>query len=425
MSFIITRSDLLAPKKEQVDSLMPYLIEVLREALGHTAQDVRLGNVRCVSSKRGWWTKDVKEAIWERGGGGWLVGKVNVGKSNLFECIFPKGRKHEISFSSPRPASKLSMGEGTDNTELGLLPATLAHKEEFKLPDSPPGGKTALSEYSLLPPAPPEQRFPVLPIVSALPGTTASPIRLPFGSGKGELIDLPGLIRGSLEDYVLDEHKEDLVMRQRVKADQLSIKPGQSLVIGGIVRITPTHFEQVLLAYPFLPLNCHVTSNDKAINLQNQTEVSHVPTIAKPGVGDLMRSAGVFHLQWDVTKQRAGPLTRPSAVGMKAQNLPFVVYSADLVIEGCGWVELVVQVRRRVIESQSQDTRDSYLPTRFPEVEVFSPNGQHVGIRRPMNAWLLGGPKPVAIADRSTRPRRSMKGVKKNSKKIALLAVGV
>ena len=53
MSFIITRSDLLAPKKEQVDSLMPYIVEVLRDALGGTGENVRLGNVRCVSAKRG------------------------------------------------------------------------------------------------------------------------------------------------------------------------------------------------------------------------------------------------------------------------------------------------------------------------------------------------------------------------------------
>src|SRR5205814_10496765 len=95
VSFIITRSDLLAPQKEQVDSLMPYLRMVLRDALGPTGHKIRLGNIRCVSSKRGWWTKVLKEEIWERGGGGWMVGKVNVGKSHLFQSIFPKGRSQE------------------------------------------------------------------------------------------------------------------------------------------------------------------------------------------------------------------------------------------------------------------------------------------------------------------------------------------
>jgi hypothetical protein len=75
-----------------VDVLMPYVREVLRDALGRENKDARLGNVRLVSAKRGWWTKQVKEDIWERGGAGWMVGKVNVGKSNLFEAVFPKGR---------------------------------------------------------------------------------------------------------------------------------------------------------------------------------------------------------------------------------------------------------------------------------------------------------------------------------------------
>ncbi|KAH0405644.1 hypothetical protein KCU90_g24879, partial [Aureobasidium melanogenum] len=102
VSFIVTRSDLLAPNKEQVDSLMPYLRETLRDALGRTGRNVRLGNMRCVSAKRGWWTKQVKEDIWERGGAAWMVGKVNVGKSNLFEVAFPKGRAQE-KLPKPQP----------------------------------------------------------------------------------------------------------------------------------------------------------------------------------------------------------------------------------------------------------------------------------------------------------------------------------
>lgn len=425
MSFIITRSDLLAPKKEQVDSLMPYLLEVLRDALGHTARDVRLGNVRCVSSKRGWWTKEVKEAIWERGGGGWMVGKVNVGKSSLFECIFPKGRSQEVNFQSMRRDAKTDIGRTAVTLRQDSLSATSAREEDPLVGELPHHENEALSEHSLLPPAPAEERFPVMPVVSSLPGTTASPIRLLFGSGKGELIDLPGLERGNLEDYVLDEHRQDLVMRQRVKPEASSIKPGQSLLVGGMIRITPTNPSQVLLAYPFLPIKCHVCSTERATSVQTQQITSGIPTVARPGVGNLVRCAGEFEMKWDVTKHRTGPLTRPSAVGLKAQALPFVVYSADLLIEGCGWIELVVQVRKRDIESKMELLDDSNDGTRFPVVEVFSPNGQHVGIRRPMNAWLLGGPKPVAVADRTTRPRRSMKGVKKELKKAKRAAAGI
>ena len=425
MSFIITRSDLLAPRKEQVDSLMPYLIEVLRDALGHTARDVRLGNVRCVSSKRGWWTKEMKEIIWERGGAGWMVGKVNVGKSNLLECIFPKGRNQEVDFQSLRRAAKPNFGGTAIESSPTSLIATTGPEQNMLVAASPQDENNVMPENSLLPPAPPEERFPVMPIVSSLPGTTASPIRLLFGGGKGELIDLPGLARESLEDYVLDGHKQDMVMRHRVTPGQITIKPGQSLLVGGLLRITPANPDHTLLAYPFLPFKCHVTSTEKALSLQNRELPSGVPTLAKPGVGDLVRSAGVFKLEWDVTRQRTGPLTRNSAVGLKVQTLPFVVFSADLLIEGCGWIELVVQVRKRAIESRANDSESTYGLAHFPEIEVFSPNGEHVGIRRPMNAWLSGGPKPVTVANRRARPRRSMKGVKKNLKKLARAAAGI
>jgi len=63
--------------------MMPYLTTVLRDALGRSGKDVRLGNVRCVSAIRGWWTPTLKEEIFKRGGGGWMVGKVNVGKSQF------------------------------------------------------------------------------------------------------------------------------------------------------------------------------------------------------------------------------------------------------------------------------------------------------------------------------------------------------
>ena len=43
ISFIITRSDLLAPQKSQVDALMPYLVQVLRDALGPSGKDGTTG----------------------------------------------------------------------------------------------------------------------------------------------------------------------------------------------------------------------------------------------------------------------------------------------------------------------------------------------------------------------------------------------
>ena len=410
MSFIITRSDLLAPEKEQVDSLMPCILQVLRDALGESAESMRLGNVRCVSSKRGWWTKQVKQDIWNRGGGGWMVGKVNVGKSNLFENVFPKGRNNDYSLGSWRhPAQQESPS--------GLPEANGGEQQVSQSPQDPPEEvESQLPEDSLLPPAPPETPYPVLPLVSSLPGTTASPIRVPFGGGKGELIDLPGLARGDLEQYVTEVHKANLVMHDRVKPEQLVIKPGQSLLVGGLLRLTPTTPDLVFLAYPFLPLRCHVTSTERAIALHTQREDSGVFTVAKPGIGSRMRSAGTFSLRWDVTKQRAGPLTKAAAAGLSTKSLPFMVFSADILVEGCGWIELVVQVRKRDMETRSEPSE--LFDTRpYPRIEVSSPDGGHVGVRQPLGIWSLCGKKRTPQSKAPVRPRRSMKGVKKNLKR--------
>lgn len=401
LSFIITRSDLLAPKKEQVDKLMPYLIEVLRDALGSSAKDIRLGNVHCVSSKRGWWTANLKEDIWNRGGGGWMVGKVNVGKSNLFECVFPKGRNEKVNFTSSR--GTLSRSEIQSGAEKTRIPT----------PDLKPDLEhDILKEDELLPPAPVEQAFPVMPVVSSLPGTTASPIRLPFGGGRGELIDLPGLRRSDLETFVADEHKSKLVMQQRLKPEQYVLKPGQSLLLGNLIRITPKSPGVTVLAYPYVPFPGHVTSTEKAVEIHTQRRDSCIPSIMKPGVGGSMSTAGTFQMKWDVTKKRVGPLMAPMAVGLKAEVLPFKVFSMDLLIEGCGWVELVAQIRKRDLELLDIKN-DHAIRGHFPAVEVFSPEGRHIGARQPMSAWLLGGRKQIS---RRVRPRRSMKGVKRRTK---------
>lgn len=416
VSFIITRSDLLAPKKEQVDTLMPYIVQVLRDALGASADNARLGNVRCVSSKRGWWTKQVKEEIWNRGGGGWMIGKVNVGKSGLFENVFPKGRTEDINFDSLRRTTQQGPRAGVFTRAQSDSKAT-ERELQFARPYDALQQKdeTNLLDDSLLPPAPPEIPFPVMPVVSSLPGTTASPIRLPFGNGKGELVDLPGLPRGDLESFITENHRLDFVMRHRIKPEQLTIKPGQSLLIGGLVSITPLTPEVTMLAYPFVPLNTHVASTERIKTVHTRQELSGIPTIARPGAGTRMHSAGIFPLKWDVTKKRAGPLTNPAAAGLKAQILPFIVFSLDVLIEGCGWVEIVAQVRRKLFEAESN--REELFDDRpYPRIEVVSPDGRHIGVRRPMAAWLLNGDKPGSSSKSTIRPRRSMKGVKKRLK---------
>ena len=463
VSFIITRSDLLAPKKEQVDTLLPYLREVLRDTLGRSGRNVRLGNVRCVSAQRGWWTKTVKEDIWSRGGAGWMIGKVNVGKSALYEVVFPKGRQQEdVDVAKIRQREEqalLQTAIGDTNEEDATSNANLHQRVPVRVDsfadspgelsegsmkveaNSPDAFQESLLETegfdqdidnddllpdeqslgTLLPPAQPETAYPSMPLVSALPGTTASPIRIPFGNGKGELIDLPGIERSTLDTHVRPEFRKHLIMKSRVVPEQYTIKPGQSLLIGGLIRITPKNEDLVFLAYPFVPLDAHVTSNDKAIAIQTgispegEAYPGTVSTIATDTAKQHIKQAATFKLDHDVTKARTGSLTDRSAGKQRVANLPFIVYSADILIESVGWIELTCQVRSRQKSFIVETVRDAFGEDTFrkqgpliPEVEVWSPEGKFVAVRRPMNAWVLGGPKKVAKHLQRQRPRHSI-----------------
>lgn len=490
ISFIVTRADLLAPKKEQVDSLMPYVKDVLRDALGRVNNKARLGNVRLVSAKRGWWTKEVKEDIWERGGAGWMVGKVNVGKSNLFEAVFPKGRgadyqnirkirsaaEREQMLSDAKSLEELSSlqqqlaEEDAETERRALQPREHIHKppeedefdpqEDFEDPDA------------LLPPPQPYNPYPVLPIASSLPGTTASPIRIPFGRNRGELVDLPGLARTTpgLETFVQPSSHDDLVMTSRINSQRYTLKPGQSLILGGgLIRLTPLTESLIFLLHPFVPLHPHITRTDKAIDYQRQTSDRQLqtPSILAPNVGHTMSSAGVFKLKYDVTKHLAGPMTSSMAGKMKPENLPFRIWSTDILIEGVGWIEVSAQIRRpqgwkpvglvkkdpnharkeklaaqqnfrdkqdrkfaaiaraekdgldvdQVLKEEfyQDEMREKFkdLEDEYPEIEIFSPLGKFVGSRRPMCASVVSGPRIVASRDRTVRPRRSMVSVKR------------
>lgn len=505
MSFIITRSDLLAAKKEQVDAMMPYLRETLRDALGRSAKDVRLGNVKCVSAQRQWWTGGLKEEIFKNGGGSWMVGKVNVGKSRLLHEIFPKGKREVASAAEGYKSIALETRiEGQPGAADSL--ADSASYEDIPLAslgESMPSETAPIDTTSLLPPLPTEVAYPTMPIVSSLPGTTASPIRLSFGAGKGEVIDLPGLSRGDIEKHIEPIHRDSLVMKKRIEPKQQNIQPDQSLLLGGFIRITPTS-DLTYLAYNFTPLHEHKTSTQKAIEVQMRgEEAKDVENIALPEAAEKTKLAGTFHLKWDVTKQRAGPLTNSTMVGLKADKLPFKVMAADLLIEGVGWVEIVAQVRRRRDDKPKSKSRNDeaaqhaasargnsegeasvagYTPLTFerdtpqpssltaataeadvrysplgtsisststetsnesdspasaaastpldwdpaptkqeepidptwPSFEVYTPEGKFVTTRRPMNAWMnvLERPKKPGV-----RPRKSMKGKKKEEKK--------
>ncbi|KAH8435040.1 uncharacterized protein LDX57_012669 [Aspergillus melleus] len=377
ISFIITRSDLLAPTKEQVDSKMDYVRSILRDALKSQSGDYRLGNVHMISAHRGWWTKTVKEEISEHGGGIWVVGKANVGKSSFIEACFPK-----------------------DSKTLEKFAELVERRREEEMLISKPIQTSTPDSDGLLPPAPREEQYPILPVVSSLPGTTVSPIRIPFGRGRGEMIDLPGLERTEIANHVVDSHKRDLIMTKRIKPERHSIKTGQSLLLGGgLVRITAVNPDHVVMAACFLPIEAHITKTEKAIEMQAQQRQYPGDNIVKEGSGDTIASAGVFDLKWDVTQSHL-PISIAKAMqdkGIQPPRLPYRVMSTDILIEGCGWVELTVQVRANADGNES--------PRSSPQVEVFSPNGQHIGSRKPIECWRF-----TAEKNSSDRRKRASRG---------------
>ncbi|EFX06401.1 duf974 domain containing protein [Grosmannia clavigera kw1407] len=421
LSFVITRADLFAPHKQQVDRMMTWVRETLRDALGRMGRHVRLGNVRCVSARRSWWTTELREEVWQRGGASWLVGKANVGKSNLVHQVFPKGR---MGVEKAAPKRLLSL----ERTSSGSYSLEGVDEEDEDL------GEPGL----LLPPRPTETNYPQMPVVSAVAGTTASPIRIPFGGGRGELIDLPGLARRGLAEVVAPQHRDDLVMKLRVQPEQEVLKgPWQSLLLGGLVRITPRTPDVVFLTYNFSPLPAHRTLTDKAVAIQQQTSELQVPNLAAVGVGADVRLAGSFALCHDVTRLRAGPITRRDAANIAVDRLPYRVVALDLLIEGCGWVEVVAQVRtkelfrrteRRTESMEQADREDKFgiLQTldlsdtqtgpvaeadyNWPVIDVFSPGGKFVGSRRPLNAWMMCKPPSTWRNGKAGRSRRIIKG---------------
>ncbi|KAL4868565.1 hypothetical protein BDV12DRAFT_95954 [Aspergillus spectabilis] len=369
ISFIITRSDLLAPTKELVDSKMEYVRSILREKLNMSAQEFRMGNVHMISAHRGWWTKKVKEEMREHGGGLWIVGKANAGKSSFVEACLPK-----------------------DSRNLEKMAELVERRDQEAVAPSL-YDQSAVGANGLLPPAPREDLYPVLPVVSSLPGTTVSPIRIPFGRGRGEVIDLPGLDRGDLADYVVDKHKRDLIMTKRVKPERHTIKPGQSLLLGsGLVRITPVDTETVFMAACSIPIETHLTKTEKAIEMQAQERSYPGIDIMQEGTGKTISSAGVFNLQWDVTQSHL-PRSVAKAMqdhGVKPPPLPYKVMSADILIEGCGWIELTAQIRAKAMQNSGEAANT------FPQVEVFTPNGKHIASRKPIECWDFTAKKKVS-----------------------------
>ena len=395
LNFIINRVDLLAPTQDQVYRLMPYLRETLRGALGRSAKEARLGNVRPVSAKQGWWTRELKEEIWKQGGANWLVGKVNVGKSLLFEAVFPKGERTDAGRPGQQPGIQVHAyprGEAGQNNNASEGKDLQALKDN--LLEEKAGIQEAVAESSFLPPPMPEQIYPPMPLVSALPGTTAQPIRRPFGKARGEVVDLPGLPRSDLDLYVERRYHSQLVLHKRVKPQgTTTVKPGQSFILGGIIRITPREDGPIMLMVNFTPMEEHVTSNRKTEAIMSgEAENPMLEHIGNQRARECIQHAGTFELNTNITKSRAGPLTRKDVAGLKPDSLPFVVLGTDILIEGVGWVEVTAQARRKDIERDDIEL-EIMGRTKLPQVDVHTPTGKFVASRPCIDGFVHNRPR--------------------------------
>ena len=201
-------------------------------------------------------------------------------------------------------------------------------------------------------------------------------------------------------------------MNSRIVPEQFVLHSGRSLLLGGIIRITPKTDDLTFLVYPFTPLTPHAARNEKAVAIQTGLNEDGTPyegaveNIGTDSAKKRIKSAGVFKIEWNATSKRTGSLTDRTAGKQKVDDLPFIVYSADILIEGVGWVEIACQVRNRkksLLSAELVEVKDD-----LPEVEVFSPKGKFIGIRRPMNAYITGGPKKVAKHAVRKRPRMSI-----------------
>ncbi|KAG0128873.1 hypothetical protein HOY82DRAFT_611589 [Tuber indicum] len=458
ISYVVTRADILMASQRQISSLMTYIKKRIKDALPEDEKvESVVDKIHVISVRNGWGVGRVKDEIRSRAGGVWIIGGINVGKSRFVKEMWPEG-------GESRPVTR------EEAEECGILPeggggtGVKAVKEEVEKRQ-----RKGRYEYSFDP-------LRIAPTVSDVPGTTAAPIKIAYQvsgrSGKvwGEMIDLPGFERwvgygkNGLLKYVRPELRTAVAMNKLVKRRQYTIKAGQSMILGGLIIITPrinSRGGQVVLATPFTNLPVHIASTYKSLKWLEHPEpesVDHLyypapttvplpeslvpgkppkwsksstssppptaglplphhhkitsapnykgtpPRPEEPFIPPLLpphfASAGVVQITDDVTLQ-----CNPRLSARELNGLPYVILGRDVLLDGIGWVELNIQI------SKNQHFR---MGGRV-EVEVFTPEGRGVGSRVGMGAAMMREMEKVRSRE-CVRQRKPMKGDKKAAK---------
>lgn len=378
LSFVITRADLLMPTEQKVTSLMTYIRRVLSSYLDDADKEKTLKDLRIVSAKNGWTTERLKDEIRGRKGGVVFLGKTNVGKSRLYEAVFPKRGKKDL-------AMKKGFGRG----DLEEQADGIEDDFDFYVQN----GKRV--------------RYPEMPLASKVPGTTVGPIVIDFAAGRGQLIDLPGFSRGGLMKYLKQDYVKQTVMVDRVNPERYIVPPGKTFLLGGLVTVRPlqpTKGRPVTLEVAvFSNVPGHVAKEEKIegfLNPESESESAKRDFLwAKKAAVESFKSAGTFKLTDDITKRRSGPLVEGMGED-KFKNVSFRIYATDIVVEGFGWLEISAQVGK---------------DDPHPEIEVLSPNGESILQRETMKAYQESL-KPGSKVAPGSRPKKSMRGAKKAQK---------
>ncbi|KAG0638931.1 hypothetical protein HOY80DRAFT_965712 [Tuber brumale] len=459
ISYVVTRADILMASQRQIWSLMTYIKKRIKDALPEDEKvESVVDKIHVISVRNGWGVGRVKDEIRSRTGGVWIIGGINVGKSRFVKEMWPEG-------GESRPVTR------EEAEEYGILPEDggdtgVKAVEEKVEKEQRKGGY----DYYFDP-------LNIAPTVSDVPGTTAAPIKIAYrvsGGGRrgwGEMIDLPGFERwvgygkNGLLKYVRPELQTAVAMDKLVKGKQYTITAGQSMILGGLILITPRISGRsglVVLATPFTNLPVHIASTYKSLKWLENPEpesVDHLyypaPTTAplpeslvpgkppkwpksstpslpppaglplphhdkitsapdykgspprpeEPFIPPLLpphfASAGIIQITDDVTLQR-----NPRLSARELNGLPYVILGRDVLLDGIGWVELNIQM------SKNQHFRmDGKV-----EVEVFTPEGRGMGSRVSMGAAMVRKEMERVQGSECVRQRKSMKGEKKAAK---------
>ncbi|KAF3922218.1 hypothetical protein ABW21_db0209482 [Orbilia brochopaga] len=377
MSYVITRADLLMPTEMQVSSLMTYFRRVLSSKLD--VGDASLKDLRVVSAKRIWTTERLKDEVRGRKGGVYLLGKTNVGKSRLYEAIFPKKGRASI-LSETKKFDQSDLDPPVMNNEEGK-------EEDWYIQN---GHKV---------------RYPDMPLSHKEPGTTVGPVAIDFAAGRGQLVDLPGMERRGLLNHIRRERVSETIMTSRTIPEKFIVNHLQTLLVGGLVTVKAVQPKDdstlpiVLEIVVFSELPGHCAKDEKVEGFLGGSSKTRGFIWSMPNINDSMASAGVFKLNDDITTSRLKRIIDQNPDFMRTAK--FRVYATDILIEGCGWLEISAQIPKN---------------NPLPEIEVRSPRGIGIEQRETMKAYMQNlrpgaGPPPGA------RPRKSMKGAKQVDKR--------